>query len=245
MHAGASELIKRRNASLGEGAPPWVVADIPLPTICFRGQTLYFLPDGIIAYDRTGIGYVRYQDLEVSTDSTRFIERSPPGDAQVVDQTWAHPNKSGGPDKRYTDNYQIPVCLYGEIVLRSQSGLFLYLQTSRPDAPKVFNSSLKGVESKINATLQRTPEHPKTVLAPWVEVNPERFESLSASMLRKASDFRDSTVQCTLVADTFLGKIAGEGNSILHNFFRVASIGIALIVLLWGLYVSIAVIIGH
>lgn len=59
-----------------------------------------------------------------SVGTTRFIESSPvPKDARVVDHTWQYVNKSGGPDKRFKNNRQLPVCLYGELKLQSPTGL--------------------------------------------------------------------------------------------------------------------------
>jgi hypothetical protein len=100
-HAGASALVKRRMARVGEGSPPWMEANISVPTILGGVQTLYFLPDGVLVYDRSGVAQIDYAHLRVTAGTTRFIETSPPADAQVVDYTWLHPNVDGGPDKRY------------------------------------------------------------------------------------------------------------------------------------------------
>ena len=54
----------------------------------------------------------------------RFIEREKvPKDAKVVDYTWQYVNKSGGPDKRFQNNKKIPICLYGEMEIKSATGL--------------------------------------------------------------------------------------------------------------------------
>ncbi|MFP3435632.1 hypothetical protein SB781_38380, partial [Paraburkholderia sp. SIMBA_061] len=56
---------------------------------------------------------MNYSDLNVRWQDSRFIETEHvPGDARIVDHTWAHPNKSGGPDRRFKNNRQIPICLY-------------------------------------------------------------------------------------------------------------------------------------
>ena len=66
--------------------------------------------------------------------TTRFIEsESVPRDAQVVGQTWKYVNKSGGPDKRFKDNRQLPICLYGELELCSSSGLNTVIMFSNPN----------------------------------------------------------------------------------------------------------------
>lgn len=137
-NAGASSLISRTEAQVGEGKPPWVETNIDVPVIKTRGQSLYMMPDGILVYDSKGVGFVEYDDVRVDTNTTRFIEQSPPYDAKVVDKTWKHPNKSGGPDRRFKNNYQIPICLYGELRVKSGSGMDLFLMTSKNEAPQNF-----------------------------------------------------------------------------------------------------------
>ncbi|WP_462388382.1 hypothetical protein [Acidovorax sp. Q11] len=68
------------------------------------------------------------QALAVLTGkSIRFIEDgSPPRDAQVIDRTWRYVNKKGGPDKRFKNNRELPVCLYDELQLSSSTGLNAY-----------------------------------------------------------------------------------------------------------------------
>lgn len=139
-NAGASNLISRTEAQIGEGKPPWVETNIDVPVIKTRGQSLYMMPDGILVYDSKGVGFVEYDDIRVDTNTTRFIEQSPPHDAKVVDKTWKHPNKSGGPDRRFKNNYQIPICLYGELRIKSGSGMDLYLMTSKNEAPQSFSA---------------------------------------------------------------------------------------------------------
>lgn len=94
---------------------------------------MYFFPDRVLVYDKDGVGAVNYKDLRVKVDSTRFVEEpgSVPQDADVVGQTWRYVNKSGGPDRRFKDNSELPICLYEEIVLSSQTGLNEVLQLSR------------------------------------------------------------------------------------------------------------------
>lgn len=65
-----------------------------------------------------------YSDVTTSVYVQHFIEREVvPKDAQVVDHTWQHVNKSGGPDKRFQNNKKIPVCLYGGMEVRAAAGL--------------------------------------------------------------------------------------------------------------------------
>ena len=74
---------------------------------------------------------IDYSDFRINVSSVRFVEADPvPKDAQVVGQTWQYVNQNGTPDRRYKNNRQIPVCLYGQVFLRSSSGLNVELQIS-------------------------------------------------------------------------------------------------------------------
>lgn len=65
-----------------------------------------------------------FEDLVVRYAPLKFIEEEGvPADSVIIDRTWKRANKGGGPDKRYKDNYQIPICLYGELQFRTDLGL--------------------------------------------------------------------------------------------------------------------------
>lgn len=131
-HAGASDLVRRKSTSIRKAEPPYVKTNIETIAVGVGRQTLHFFPDRVLVYDANGVGSVGYQDLRVDVSATRFIESdSVPRDAEVVDRTWRYVNKSGGPDRRFKDNKELPVCRYEEIALSSTSGLNEVLQLSR------------------------------------------------------------------------------------------------------------------
>ena len=93
--------------------------------LCFQysKEKLIFLPDKFFIIKNGKIGALNYSDLKSTVSATRFVESEiVPSDAKVVDKTWKYVNKSGGPDKRFSDNRQYPVCLYGELTLRAAEG---------------------------------------------------------------------------------------------------------------------------
>lgn len=131
-HAGASDLIRRKSTSIHKAEPPYVKTNIETIAVNVGRQTLHFFPDRVLVYDQNGVGAVGYQELRIDVGATRFIEsESLPRDAEVVDRTWKYVNKSGGPDKRFKDNKELPVCRYEEITFSSQTGLNEVLQLSR------------------------------------------------------------------------------------------------------------------
>lgn len=131
-HAGASDLVRRTVTSIQKAEPPYVKTNVETIAIGVGRQTLHFFPDRVLVYDTNGIGAVGYSQLRVDVSATRFIEsESVPHDAEVVDRTWKYVNKSGGPDRRFKDNRELPVCLYEEVTLLSSSGLNEVLQLSQ------------------------------------------------------------------------------------------------------------------
>ncbi len=131
-HAGASNLVRRKSTSIQRAEPPYVKTNIETIAVGVGRQTLHFFPDRILVYDANGVGAVGYSELRVDVSATRFIESDAvPRDAEVVGRTWMYVNKSGGPDRRFKNNKELPVCCYEEIALSSQSGLNEVLQLSR------------------------------------------------------------------------------------------------------------------
>jgi hypothetical protein len=131
-HAGASALVQRNVTTVRTAEPPFIRTNVPVLCLGAGRQTLYFLPDRLLVYDSAGVGAVTYRTLELSASRKQFIEDGGvPSDATVVGTTWKYVNKSGGPDRRFSVNPQIPICLYDELVLRTASGLYEVVQVSR------------------------------------------------------------------------------------------------------------------
>lgn len=149
-HAGASHLLRRKPTSVRRTEPPYVKTNVETIAIGVGRQTLYFLPDRVLVYEPSGVGAVGYQELLVEVGQTQFIEEdSVPRDAKVVSRTWKYTNKSGGPDKRFKDNREIPVCLYEEIALTSSTGLNELLHVSVCGAGYSLKSSIAALGQKL------------------------------------------------------------------------------------------------
>jgi len=103
--------------TLVTGQPTLVLGNANGPDLCIY-------PGFIILRNRTNLALIGIDQLEVGYSVQRFIEdEEVPGDAEVVDQVWFKTNKNGSRDKRFKDNYQIPVVIYGKLTLRSPEGL--------------------------------------------------------------------------------------------------------------------------
>jgi len=140
-HAGATGLIKRKRIELGVERPACLRGRVSFPTINLGSERLFFLPDAALLMTASSVAAVPYQDLNVASHLTRFVEEERvPSDASVVDHTWRFVNKNGARDRRFNFNKQLPVCLYAETDLQSGSGLNYKIHFSKATAPERFST---------------------------------------------------------------------------------------------------------
>jgi len=138
-NAGASSLVRRTTICVSNLSPPRVQTNVQVPCVNMGRGQLYFLPDTILDRDGNGYGAIAYSDFRLVQGYTRFIESEEvPADATVVDHTWRYVNKSGGPDRRFNNNRQLPVLQLGVLVLTSSKGLNIHLNTSNPQQSLAF-----------------------------------------------------------------------------------------------------------
>jgi len=90
-----------------------------------NGGDLFIYPAFVIMKSKDGrFGIIDIKEFDLDFSPQRFIEEeSIPVDTSVVDRTWAKVNKNGQPDRRFSNNYEIPIVLYGKMELKSKSGL--------------------------------------------------------------------------------------------------------------------------
>jgi hypothetical protein len=150
-HAGAGKLIARSITSIKEASPPYLQSNVEPVAIGVGRQTLYLFPDRLLVYDTTGVGAVGYPNLVLSVREARFIETDTvPTDAKVVDRTWQYVNKKGGPDLRFKDNRELPICLYDELTFNSTTGLNEMIQVSRCGVVEGFLKAITYLSSTLS-----------------------------------------------------------------------------------------------
>lgn len=149
-HAGASSLVRRKATSIRKTEPPYVKTNVETVAIGVGRQTLHFFPDRVLVYESHRVGAVGYGTLEIDVEPSRFIEEGGvPADARVVDRTWRYVNKKGGPDRRFKDNRELPICLYDEISLSSSTGLREVVQVSRAGCAMAFAEAIEILAERL------------------------------------------------------------------------------------------------
>lgn len=91
-----------------------------------NGGDLYVYPGFVLLLNRFSdeFGIVDFRDINLSSARCSFVEAEfVPTDSRIVGRTWKYANKNGSPDKRFNNNYEIPIVLYSEFILKSAGGL--------------------------------------------------------------------------------------------------------------------------
>lgn len=90
-----------------------------------NGGDLYIYPAFVIvSNNKNEFALIDLKEFEIKFSQQQFIEQEKiPSDTKIIDKTWAKVNKNGSPDKRFVGNYEIPIVSYGEIDIKSKSGL--------------------------------------------------------------------------------------------------------------------------
>lgn len=152
-NAGAGALVNAADVRPSSGLPPRVTSNIAVPVLPAGRQTLYLFPDRILVREGSRYGAVPYAEVLADATATNFIEeRATPHDAQQVGTTWRYVNKGGGPDRRFNNNRQLPVYVYGQLDLTSASGLRSRFHCSRPDAVRRLADAVRGVARAHGST---------------------------------------------------------------------------------------------
>lgn len=90
-----------------------------------NGGDLFIYPAFVIVTtDKKEFALIDIKDFQVRFSQQRFLEEEKiPSDTKVIDKTWAKVNKNGTPDKRFVGNYEIPIVKYGELEIKTDSGM--------------------------------------------------------------------------------------------------------------------------
>lgn len=121
--------------------PCKVFKKIPFPfktkaNVCVlkcENESLFFLEDKLLILIGDNIGVVDYLDIFVKSKKIQFMEKNKvPKDSKIIGKTWKYRNKNGTRDRRFKDNVEYPICLYGECDLKSDFGVDISIIFSNP-----------------------------------------------------------------------------------------------------------------
>ena len=118
-----------------------------------NGGNLYIYPGFVIVKESssTDFGIIDLKNISfIYSDSSFIEEETVPSDSKNLGYTWKYCNKNGSPDRRYSNNYQIPIQQYGEIAISSSEGLNEEFMISNSDATNLFTTNLYNFIALLN-----------------------------------------------------------------------------------------------
>jgi len=135
-----------------------------------------YIYSGFILYraSKQAFALIDSRDVTLRFVSTQFTETdSVPPDSQIVGRTRAKCNKDGSPDRRFRDNYRIPVAHYGTLLFMSFDGLDVRYVCSNARSAEEFVKAWTAFQMSFNGGPQKTdnapsegvPDHLKAALA--------------------------------------------------------------------------------
>lgn len=108
-----------------------------------NGGDIFLYPGFVLMTGQNDFALIDYRDLRVTVDNASFLEEETiPTDSKVTGRTWAKVNKSGSPDLRFKNNYEIPIVLYGTLAFSTDQGLNEVYMFSNPDRSRDFGHAL-------------------------------------------------------------------------------------------------------
>lgn len=144
--SNASTLVNRREIKLGLKSLPIIKSNYEaLYFQNINGADFYFYPTFVMMFtNNQNFAIIGIDELNLISTSVSFTETSSvPRDSKIIRKTWAKVNKNGTPDKRFKNNYQIPVVQYGRINLSTSTGVNEEYQMSNYEFTQEFGDAFK------------------------------------------------------------------------------------------------------
>lgn len=151
--SSASTIVNRKKTRIGLRSLPIIKSNYQ--ALYFQnvnGADLYFYPTFIVMYhSNQRFALIGMNEINFEFSSVDFTETSTiPRDSKIVRKTWAKVNKNGTPDKRFKNNYQIPVVKYGRLRFSSSTGLNEEYQISNYEFSEIFFREFKEYKNVCN-----------------------------------------------------------------------------------------------
>lgn len=152
--SAASRSVIRREVSFGRKHLIDIQCEIePLYLQNANGGNLYIYPNFIVMFSsQKEFAVIGLDEIVLLHSDIRFVEEERvPIDSKVIDRTWAKVNKNGTPDRRFRDNYEIPIVRYGRLMLSTQTGMREEYQFSNYEASAEFSKAFQTYQNELKS----------------------------------------------------------------------------------------------
>jgi Protein of unknown function (DUF4236) len=104
------------------------------------GRDIQIFPGFVMMRDATrDFALIEFAHFDCQLAYSNFVEEEAvPSDAERVGTTWKRANKDGSRDRRFNDNFEIPILCYGALAISSPTGLNEVYQISSYDEAGAF-----------------------------------------------------------------------------------------------------------
>jgi hypothetical protein len=165
-HAGAAFEVKSGPARLGYGTPKRIQTNVSVPFIGGGMNTVYFFPDLLLVRQNKTIGGLDYRNVSIEFHDQLFneVERVP-GDSVVIGYTWRFVRRDGGPDRRFNNNFQIPVLNYQAMIVNGPGNFQKVLYISKNVIRTGFLNAIRAL-AYLHGNRRPTPATQQPALLP-------------------------------------------------------------------------------
>jgi hypothetical protein len=140
--AGANRSLERTPTSITFNDPR-LTSNVNASWIWVAGGGLCLLPDRMLFFGPSGVASLDYAQVQMLSSLVNFREDGyVPPDSTNVGTTWQYVNKNGEPDRRFSNNRQIPIQRYSEFTFQHPK-LSFQLEFSRQDAAEAMAATFR------------------------------------------------------------------------------------------------------
>lgn len=119
-----------------------------------NGEDIEILPGLCLLRQPAGNDYalIDLRQLRLEYSAQNFLEEEAlPRDAQKAGTTWKKVNRDGSPDRRFRNNFQIPVARYGRLDFTTPNGVSEAYLVSDAAAAEAFAKAYHGLQEVLHA----------------------------------------------------------------------------------------------
>lgn len=157
-NAGSNSALIRHKAKIGKQKPTLIKTNVEVWGIDAGSIKLYLFPDCFFVFQDGIYNTITYNELQASFQNLEYVEEeSLPKDATITGETWKYVRRDGGPDKRFKNNYQIPIVKYG-LISFSSLNFVAHLIVSDIDIAYRFARSFSSSIGQFNSSYKMLSE---------------------------------------------------------------------------------------
>lgn len=157
-NAGAYTDVSRALLATSKKSPYYLNTNVNCYYFSYENTSIYFLPDRVILESNGKTIVSDLNDFKFEFGETTFIEsETTTKDSEITSYTWKYVNKNGSPDKRFKNNYQLPICNYGTISIKDNSYTNISILASSLAKTKQAKIYYKELENHCNKIYKYCP----------------------------------------------------------------------------------------